>query len=444
MDGKRPSKNNTDNKESKRAKTDFPLDIELDGIKYVNLTRLLKTTPFASYHAKHYKASEKRFIEKEAIEVFNVSKQNVSNGVFAGKPEFSPAHDLRLVKKDGKINDFIERVQSASHPMVPPILLDDDLAFTDALGAKHEVEMRGEPTEEGIYFKVKDIGQMFEIKNLANDIQHKNTQLEEGDNYVWFTIPENERKKHGASRELFFTHSGMLAAVFISKSSVAKQFRKWVSQIVFVHHLGNTEQKQDLARSLLDKKMIDELTKRCGYDIACVYLLETTKEPGDVKKVYKFGYTKNLQERMSKLIREHGRDSVIDTLLLLPEARLSSVEAEMKQVLGDTYRYEEGAHTELLALSEDECKAVRVTMRSIGKSFYGSTLVHQHQVDMIKKDHELQLVTATKDLQLALERARTEAKLANKDIEILEIKNHVQARRIQELEEMLRRVSKAP
>jgi hypothetical protein len=147
---------------------------------------------------------------------------------------------------------------------------------------------------------------------------------------------------------------------------------------------------------------------------------------------------------MSKLIREHGRDSVIDTLLLLPEARLSSVEAEMKQVLGDTYRYEEGTHTELLALSEDECKAVRVTMRSIGKSFYGSTLVHQHQVDMIKKDHELELVTATKDLQIALERVRTEVKLANKDIEIFEIKNHVQTRRIQELEEMLCRVNKAP
>jgi prophage antirepressor-like protein len=435
----------------------------LEGIEYINLSCLLKTAPFAAYFAKHYK-SVKRFLEEEKdIEVFTVSKQKIAKGVFEHKEAFSSGCDLRLAKKDGKINDFIERAQSASHPMAPAILVDNDLTFTDVLGSTHDVEMRGERTEKGIYFKVKDIGQVFGSSKLVENIQLEHTQLEENEDYVWFTIPDNERKKHGSSRELFFTHSGMIVAVCISKSPVAKQFRKWVSQIVFVHRYGTDEQKQELAKSLLNKKTIDEVTKRCATDIACVYLLETSipsrQENGITKRVYKFGYSKNVKDRMDKHVLKYGRESVIDTLIFLPVNYLSEAETKLKHTLGKKYTHEDSTETELLLLSDDERNTVRNAMRTVGETFYGETVVHTHQLEMLKKDHELEmsnkdqvLITAKKDVEVAkkdvevakkdVEVAKKDVEVAKRDIVILEMKNEIQARRIQELEEKLRRCKK--
>jgi prophage antirepressor-like protein len=465
MEGKRAS-GDIDAKKSKRAKTDFPTEIVLEGIEYINLSRLLKTAPFATYFAKHYKKSEKYFIEEEQLKAFNVPIQNVADGVFVEKQTpYSPANDLRLVTKDGKITDFIERVQSESHPMAPPIVVDGDLAFTDTLGIAHDVEMRGVRTEEGIYFKVKDIGRIFDILNLVNDMQHKHTQLEEDKDYVWFTIPDNERKKHGLSRELFFTHSGMIAAVFISRSPVAKQFRKWVSQIVFVHRYGTQDQKKKLAKSLLNKETIDELTKCCVNGIGGLYLLETMITPpkdhtGVKKKVYKYGYTKNVQQRMQKHVHTYGRDSVIHALVLLPIKYVSTAEAKLKHILSDNYIHEEGKNTELLLLSHQELTIVRESMRVVGETFYGETFVHAHQlemlqqsrdhaIEMLKKDHELEVEKLKKDVEVTVEVAKNNAELAKKDgevakrdIVILGMKNDVQARRIKELEDELWRYKK--
>jgi hypothetical protein len=481
MNGKRAS-DDIDDKESKRVKTDFPLDIVLDGIEYINLSCLLKTAPFAAFFAKHYKESEKRFIEEEQLETFNVSKQNVAGGMFINKTAYSPANDLRLAKKEGKIGDFIERVQSASHPMAPAILVDNDLTFTDVLGVPHDVEMRGERTKKGIYFKVKDIGQVFGSSKLVENLHLEHTQLEENEDYVWFTIPANERKKHGPSRELFFTHSGMIVAVCISKSPVAKQFRKWVSQMVY----GTDEQKQELAKSLLNKKTVDEVTKRCATDIAFVYLLETSipsrQEKCIPKRVYKFGYSKSMDIA-------YGHGSAIDTLIFLPVNYLSEAETKLKHTLGKKYTHEDGTETELLLLSDDERNTVRNAMRTVGETFYGETLVHIHQLEMLqqsrdhaiemlkkdaevakkdnqlemeklkrdnqlemeklKKDNQLEMEKLKKDNQLEMEKLKKDAEVAKKDVEVAkkdvsisEMKNEIQAIRIQELEDKLRRYKK--
>ncbi|KAF4044146.1 hypothetical protein GN244_ATG03421 [Phytophthora infestans] len=77
---------------------------------------------------------------------------SVASGVFVNKTVYSTKNDLRLVMKACKIDTVIKRVKSASHPIAHPILADDDLAFTDALGTTHNVEMPGKRTEEGILF----------------------------------------------------------------------------------------------------------------------------------------------------------------------------------------------------------------------------------------------------------------------------------------------------
>jgi hypothetical protein len=554
MEGKRAS-SEFDDKESKRAKTDFPTEIVLEGIEYINLSCLLKTAPFAAYFAKHYK-SVKRFLEEEKdIEVFTVSKQKIAKGVFEHKEAFSSGCDLRLVKKDGKITDFIERAQIASRPMAPTILVDGELAFTDTLGVPHDVEIRGKRTEEGIYFKVKDIGQVFGSSKLVENIQLEHTQLEENKDYVWFTIPNNERKKHGSTRELFFTARGLynycrtskilncsvsygfiylvhlgeemykfgkswvldsrlkthkrtfksvgfedIKPVYSVKIDIKllgaaeqavksylkmhgwyrstrysselceldgnglEQVKSYYDNLQSVHFTGTPYAPRFNAMELAEKVMRtlgiddtvphDEDAEACKS--ACVYLLETSiksfEKKGIPKRVYKFGCSKSM-----KITYDHG--SAIDTLIFLPVNYLSEAETKLKHTLGKKYTHEDSTETELLLLSDDERNTVRNAMRTVGETFYGETVVHTHQLEMLKKDHELEmsnkdqvLITAKKDVEVAkkdvevakkdVEVAKKDVEVAKRDIVILEMKNEIQARRIQELEEKLRRCKK--
>ncbi|KAI9985436.1 hypothetical protein PInf_004794 [Phytophthora infestans] len=104
-----------------------------------------------------------------------------------------------------------------------------------------------------------------------------------------------------------------------------------------------------LAKLLLNRKTIDEVTKHCATDIACMYLLDTTKsrldENGVTKRVFKFGYSKNVKDRMNKLVVKYGRDSVIDTLIFLLLDYLSGAETELKRTLGKKYTHKDGSET---------------------------------------------------------------------------------------------------
>eukprot|EP00644_Phytophthora_capsici_P001242 jgi/Phyca11/504859/fgenesh2_kg.PHYCAscaffold_10_\ len=80
MEGKRGN-DTDDNVDAKRAKTEFPLELVLNGEEYINLALLFKTTPFDAYFNKHYK-TVKRFLEKETkVEVYNVTKTNVARHI---------------------------------------------------------------------------------------------------------------------------------------------------------------------------------------------------------------------------------------------------------------------------------------------------------------------------------------------------------------------------
>lgn len=59
--------------------------------------------------------------------------------------------------------------------MAPSIIDDGDITlFEDVAHKKHKVEMHGERTIKGVYFKVKDVGRVFGTETLADDIQLKN------------------------------------------------------------------------------------------------------------------------------------------------------------------------------------------------------------------------------------------------------------------------------
>ena len=55
-------------------------------------------------------------------------------------------------------------------PLPPLLELSDSEKFRDEQGNVHEVEVRGEKTKDGIWFKCKDIAHVFEMESLHTNI----------------------------------------------------------------------------------------------------------------------------------------------------------------------------------------------------------------------------------------------------------------------------------
>eukprot|EP00644_Phytophthora_capsici_P001241 jgi/Phyca11/533026/estExt2_fgenesh1_pg.C_PHYCAscaffold_100006 len=150
MEGKRGN-DTDDNVDAKRAKTEFPLELVLNGEEYINLALLFKTTPFDAYFNKHYK-TVKRFLEKET--------------------------------------------KNASTP-IAPLMIDDIGFFQDAIGKKHQVEMRGDRTARESH-KVELEQKNVEIEKKNVELEKKNVELEKKNVEVEKKNAEIE-KKHAKS-----------------------------------------------------------------------------------------------------------------------------------------------------------------------------------------------------------------------------------------------------
>ncbi|KAG1686445.1 hypothetical protein DVH05_004869 [Phytophthora capsici] len=427
MEGKRACDEGVEG-EAKRAKIGY--EVVLGGERYINLEQHVRTPPFSSYFKKHCGKSVKQLIIREQLdeEVVYVSKTNVKNGMLDVRPKYKPATDLRLAKKCGKMQDFIDRILGAADPPAPPVITDKDIRFfEDALQTEHAVEMRGERTLRGIYFKLDDVGMAIGSKSLRADIQRKTTTPEEGEDYVWFLVDHK--------RVLFVTFVGLMRVIMRSNLPSAKPLCLWVCEKVFCIGFGTEEQKDALGRTLLTKETINLITSRCANKVACIYLLETTHPSPDTdNKVYKFGFSKNVGRRIGELTSKYGRKAAIDTLVILPLELVSTAEKELKKTLGGVYAYQHDGDTELLLLSDSSRTSVRDQMRVIGETFYGETLA-PHQLQMlakdaaiVKRDHALELAEKAQALIVA-ERGKV----------ILEMKIQTHARRIKELEDQLSR-----
>ncbi|KAG1710192.1 hypothetical protein DVH05_017198 [Phytophthora capsici] len=236
------------------------------------------------------------------------------------------------------------------------------------------------------------------------------------------------------------------------------------------------QEKLELAKSMLTKKSLNELLGRCVHDIACLYLLETSKDPGKDrkgKKVYKYGCSANVKERMEAHATVYGSDCVFDTLIFIPASDIFKAETKFKEILDKSYFFKDDGKREELALSSAEHKTVRNAMKRVAEAYYATTMVHEHTVQMLEESHKVELEQKNVEIEkknvelekknVELEKKNVEVEKKNaeiekkhaksvsaeKDITILQMKNNAldmknseQAQRIKELEDQLRRYSK--
>ena len=197
---------------------------------------------------------------------------------------------------------------------LPPRLeITDTESWKDDKGSPYEITIRGERTVDGIYFRVTDIANVFEMKNLETTILKKTTGYERFIHYKFFLYhPKGKNVIKKVRKALYLTFAGLTRVLFVSKvNNKILSFQKNYLSMIFADAFGNNNDKITVASNLLgiDVKVMKKVLGTSVKKIACVYLftigtvselrksMNIDKSYSDSMIVCKFGMTVDLLRR---------------------------------------------------------------------------------------------------------------------------------------------------
>lgn len=327
----------------------------------------------------------------------------------------------------------------------PIIVLAESEKFRNAAGEVCEVEVRGERSFDKCYFKVKDIGRVFGVKRLDNDITKKAAKYVEGIHY----IKVNEASyliRNCDGNVIFFTYHGMMTWLYSAHDGSTHHYIKWIETTLFTVQFGNQEERKVLAKKIKNPSYsaFKDMTDKSASAICGIYLFKIgsvrhLRKALDLPKydeddnhmfhrdnaIYKYGYSNNIQRRFSQHQKSFGKlsDKVEVELIYyatIDEEQLRKAENKIAEKFAD-YRVVTKGNRELLVLSDDqveqECKRVyqRIQKR------YGKINV--------------ELRTAVKESKKVIKNVNSELRKATILAGLLEIENELLKQKLQKHED---------
>lgn len=131
----------------------------------------------------------------------------------------------------------------------PTIILSESEKFRNNRGEVCEVEVRGERTWTGCYFKAIDIGRVFGNKRLSDDITKNQGVYVEGKDYVRISNADIVR---GGLDCIYFTYMGLNRWLCRSHNKETQHYLEWMMRTLFTVQFGTMESKQQLAAEITD------------------------------------------------------------------------------------------------------------------------------------------------------------------------------------------------
>lgn len=123
-------------------------------------------------YTKTYNPADVYIVEQYAnINIFNYKKED--------------KNEIKLIRKEYKEEEL------TNEPDL--IILEDHEMFKDMNGNPMNIEVRGEKTDDGSYFKAKDIGEAFEYRDICHILMHHGSDYVYNEHYKMFTRPVNYR-----------------------------------------------------------------------------------------------------------------------------------------------------------------------------------------------------------------------------------------------------------
>jgi len=359
------------------------------------------------------KDSERKYIEFE-----NVNKNNYLF-IYENKNKkitVSNAKNNRakLVLKKTFIE---EQINSPKKKTLPVIRLKNSQKFKNSAGTTFDIETRGELEVNKIYFLAKDIGNAFGIKRIENYIKsNKGSSYVEDVDFIYIDI---SNKNNVIKSEIFLTYFGVMKCIFSSHSVNAKHFQEWAINILFVHQLGNSEEKQELASSLIGVNIEDFssiLRSVSASSLSAIYLIKIglLKDLKDIQcdedeniYIFKYGFTEDLRRRCEEHRRKYGKligsDVRIYKFIYVDNNYLSEAEQQVKNnfLLADAVPIKYNNEKELIGikLDSDGKKNIKNAFEILFKKFGGKLkdMQNQHNLNLqeekskLKHKYELQM-----------------------------------------------------
>jgi hypothetical protein len=294
---------------------------------------------------------------------------------------------------------------------------------------------------------------------------HKKNSYKKNIHYKIFTyngLPsghDEEGKKNKIYKSYYFTYTGLIRCLYVSKSKHAESFQQWANKILFTHQFGSTEEKQNLSSKLLGvhANTIREVFNTSTKAVPCVYLftLGTVKDlrkSMNLAKTYtddmiicKYGRTDSLERRASEHNRTFSKIKNVNLCLkyyaYIDPQFASNAETDIADYFQDinaNITYENLKELVILSPKQFE-KSIKQQHTNL------STMYAGHISDLLKKITELenqlllknaeikdkdkdvmlqkeQYKNQLKDKDILLQKEQYKNQIKDKDIELLQLK----------------------
>ena len=354
--------------------------------------------------------------------------------------------------------------------LAPPLLeLKDEEKLKDENGNVVEIETRGVKTFDGIYFYGKDVERMLELNDISSLLNHETSSYEPETHYKKFYRSKPVTHESNAIEfRIYLTYFGLVKILITTKNKIAENFQIWAIKTLFTVQMGNEETKEELGISLLNinTETYRNVFKTHTHAFPCVYLekignVKDLKDTFDIdEKTYndnmnsiicKFGFTDDIERRLSEHQRDYGKLKNVNLELLkftIVETKYKvEAEQELRKLFQnfnkrliikidtplstDLVNVQDGINNknryELVILTNSELETVFKYYSFIGNEYAGSTAQLQNKLEKMK--HEIELKTNEIEL-IKLENKRS-LEMAEKDKEMLK-----KELKIQELEHL--------
>nr|QOI90516.1 hypothetical protein HWQ62_00381 [Pyramimonas orientalis virus] len=303
------------------------------------------------------------------------------------------------------------------------VYLEDHEMFQNENGDTMDIEVRGEKTQDGIYFNAHDVGKAFDYPRVNIVVTDERSDHEYEKDYKYFYL--NIRNSDGQAEEggqvkkkvLYLTYMGVLKVLFGARGNKAERFQKWATRILFTMQMGNQKEKDKLAAEALnvDISLVTDVLRKSVRTIPCVYLFKIgtvgkmrqhfnlDKFQDDNAVVYKYGMTCDMVRRTKEHNKKYGKlkDNTFDLKLFSYVDNLYKSEAEtsIRQMFeGLGLCVDDLKHNELIVFNESKSETITKLYQNIYIQYSGSNseLIKQVQtlqteIQMIKKDHIIEL-----------------------------------------------------
>ena len=364
--------------------------------------------------------------------------------------------------------------------VAPPVLiLNDEEKFKDVDGNILEVEVRGERHPDKIFFYGKDIQRILSLVKIQDILNDRTSNYEEGIHYKKFihsqagttSLSPNKTSFEGLptgspggstiknnKTTIFLTYRGLIRMLMTRRDPVSKLFEEWAINILFTHHLGTTEQKQEQASNLIGVSVesIKDFLLSCPVAYSEIYLCALGKVsnlsktfPGlsridtvkDTDLVIKFGYTKNLSNRLYQHQTKYEKIEGVKVSLLMHSpvdaAYLSEAESELrKYFISEDCILDHPEHKEIIVLPEKKLKTMRVMFEQISRKFSGNVGHIQDLLKTKEREHILELEKTKKEFTHELEKQELTLNLLHeKELRHLEV--NLEKKKMEDIKELM-------